>query len=526
MVKGKSEAMDVPKNLEIDPSKQEVFRQPDVANPSKQEVFGQPDVANPSKQEVFRQPDVANRPQSAKEALQKTSAMAPVRARAARNAKRRKDNLRLYSYIPQVQKHFILDGKIGEGTFSHVYKARLKSTGLHMEFAIKFLIPTSHPSRIASELQCLKEIGGSSNVMDVKMCFLHKGHVAIVMPYFPHEKFQDYVYKLTVTEVQEYMMQLFIALRRVHSFNIIHRDVKPSNFLYNRKHKRFSLVDFGLAQRLNGVSGKTETKEPEPLPKDLEPSSQNPPSRKRARTLDQENQKAQVKRQCLPPHMGFPLHTINVHNVLTGGKVQVTTGSSAKHSSKGVLNQTRRERRKLCCCFGRNEVCNICLSRPAEVAPRAGTSGFRAPEVLMKYRHQTTAVDMWSAGVIFLSLLSGRYPFFRGQDDLTSLAEIITVIGSIPVKLAAEKIGKLLTISHEKPALDLKCLCERLRGTRVKFEETDNGFEEVPPRYHESWHHVPDSAYDLLYKLLDPDPSTRITADDALEHDFIKEKLC
>ncbi|KAH8034420.1 hypothetical protein HPB51_023734 [Rhipicephalus microplus] len=86
--------------------------------------------------------------------------------------------------------------------------------------------------------------------------------------------------------------------------------------------------------------------------------------------------------------------------------------------------------------------------------------------------------------------------------------------------------GKLLTISHEKPALDLKCLCERLRGTRVKFEETDNGFEEVPPRYHESWHHVPDSAYDLLYKLLDPDPSTRITADDALEHDFIKEKLC
>ncbi|XP_037523357.1 cell division cycle 7-related protein kinase isoform X1 [Rhipicephalus sanguineus] len=459
--------------------------------------------------------------------LQSTKASSAMLSANATNCS--DDSVCLYSYIPQVQKHFILDGKIGEGTFSHVYKARLKASAVHMEFAIKFLIPTSHPSRIANELQCLREIGGSSNVMDVKMCFLHKGHVAIVMPYFPHEKFPDFVYKLTVTEVQEYMMQLFIALRRVHSFNIIHRDIKPSNFLYSRKCKRFSLVDFGLAQRLGCVSGDSEPKASGPLLKDLGPS-QNPPSRKRTRTLDQENQKAQVKRQCLPAHMGPPLHTINVHNVskaaTAAGKLQQTTAASAKPTSKGVLNQARRGRRKLCCCFGRNEVCNICLSRPAEIAPRAGTPGFRAPEVLLKYRNQTTAVDMWSAGVIFLSLLSGRYPFFRAQDDLTALAEIITVIGSIPVQLAAEKMGKLLTVSHEKPVLDLKSLCERLRGTRVKIGQTADGVEKAHFRYHESWLHVPDSAYDLLYKLLDPDPTTRITAEDALKHDFIKELLC
>ncbi|KAH7980302.1 hypothetical protein HPB49_014525 [Dermacentor silvarum] len=441
------------------------------------------------------------------------------------------DSVCLYAYIPQVQKHFILGGKIGEGTFSHVYKARLKSSAVRMEFAIKFLIPTSHPSRIANELQCLRLIGGSSNVMDVKMCFLHKGHVAIVMPYFPHEKFPDFVYKLSVTEVQEYMTQLFIALRRVHSFNIIHRDIKPSNFLYSRKCKRFSLVDFGLAQRLGGGSSDSEPRPPGPLLKELGPSSQNPPSRKRARTLDQENQKAQVKRQCLPAHMGPPLHTINVHNVAkaatAAGKLQQATAASAKPVSKGALNQARRGRRKLCCCFGRNEVCNICLSRPAEIAPRAGTPGFRAPEVLLKCRNQTTAVDMWSAGVIFLSLLSGRYPFFRAQDDLTALAEIITVIGSIPVQLAAEKMGKLLTVSHEKPVLDLKTLCERLRGTReAKSGQTADDVEKAHFRYHESWLRVPDSAYDLLYKLLDPDPTTRITAEDALKHDFLKESLC
>uniref|UniRef100_A0A0C9SEX8 non-specific serine/threonine protein kinase n=1 Tax=Amblyomma americanum TaxID=6943 RepID=A0A0C9SEX8_AMBAM len=131
---------------------------------------------------------------------------------------------------------------------------------------------------------------------------------------------------------------------------------------------------------------------------------------------------------------------------------------------------------------------------------------------------------MWSAGVIFLSLLSGRYPFFRAQDDLTALAEIIAVIGSAPVRMAAEKMGKWLTLSPEKPALDLRTLCERLRGrAEAKVRKTAGGKDKQIFRYHESWLHVPDSAYDLLSKLLDPDPMTRLTAEDALMHDFLKE---
>ena len=36
----------------------------------------------------------------------------------------------------------------------------------------------------------------------------------------------------------------------------------------------------------------------------------------------------------------------------------------------------------------------------------------------------------------------------------------------------------------------------------------------------ESWNQVPDSAYDLLYKCLDLNPDTRITAELALQHTF------
>lgn len=48
---------------------------------------------------------------------------------------------------------------------------------------------------------------------------------------------------------------------------------------------------------------------------------------------------------------------------------------------------------------------------------------------------------MWSAGIIFLSLLSGRYPFFKASDDLTALAQIMTVRGSRETIQAARTFG-------------------------------------------------------------------------------------
>ncbi|KAL9707246.1 hypothetical protein quinque_010764 [Culex quinquefasciatus] len=50
-----------------------------------------------------------------------------------------------------------------------------------------------------------------------------------------------------------YLRNLLVALKRVHDFNVIHRDVKLSNFLYNRKQQKFLLVDFGLAISRRGV---------------------------------------------------------------------------------------------------------------------------------------------------------------------------------------------------------------------------------------------------------------------------------
>jgi cell division control protein 7 len=68
-------------------------------------------------------------------------------------------------------------------------------------------------------------------------------------------------------------------------------------------------------------------------------------------------------------------------------------------------------------------------TRPGIRASRAGTRGFRAPEVLFKVVYQTCAIDIWSVGVILLSILAGKFPFFQSDDDTEALLEIAHIFG-------------------------------------------------------------------------------------------------
>lgn len=57
------------------------------------------------------------------------------------------------------------------GTFSSVYLGEAKtSDGKTEKFALKHLIPTSHPVRIAAELQCLTVAGWEE-------LFINTGHL-------------------------------------------------------------------------------------------------------------------------------------------------------------------------------------------------------------------------------------------------------------------------------------------------------------------------------------------------------------
>ncbi|XP_061775851.1 cell division cycle 7-related protein kinase isoform X2 [Nerophis ophidion] len=521
----------------------------------------------------------------------------------------------LYKAVPQLAKTFRIIEKIGEGTFSSVYlgEARMRDGSRDM-FALKHLIPISHPTRIAAELQCLTVVGGRENVMGVEYCFRKEDHVVIVMPYMEHQAIVDVIRLLSFEEVRLYIYHLLKALRHIHQFGVIHRDIKPNNFLYNRKAKTFALVDFGLAQ------GTADTQI------ELLKVVRQKPSQPRAGSSTERRDKAPPKPSSsatashqstanapFPPSSSPTITTPATRKVLIkkSRSIAITAGASTsrtKHtkdllgirksqrpvfsernlnsctSAASTTKQTNRtesvrpgdlSNRRLpsarggpasvrthklqrtaqqtftCSCFQTDRVCNVCLARKQQVAPRAGTPGFRAPEVLTKCPNQGTAIDVWSAGVILLSLLSGRYPFFKASDDMIALAQIMTIRGSRETRRAAKAFGKAVLCSRELPRVDLRELCETLRGRRPSPDDevppvTDGkdtgkgstgktpaplpkGQDPTPGEKpwsglcdERGWDKVPDEAYDLLDRLLDLNPNSRITAALALQHPLFK----
>ncbi|CAL7951599.1 unnamed protein product [Xylocopa violacea] len=366
--------------------------------------------------------------------------------------------------IPLIKDLFHVHGKVGEGTFSSVFLATLKSSNSSKKFALKHLVPTRHPEKIERELQCMQQIGGKDYIVGLELCLRSFETVVFVMPYMRHDKFSEYVQDMTVQETKDYMIALLTALRRVHKFNIIHRDVKPSNFLYDRCNRRYLLVDFGLAQ--------------EYVPE------------KKSNSLKLDNSETQaVKRK-----------------------------RSDENSINFSLKSNKKDTEKKCYCFGKAKVCSLCISRPEQTAPRAGTPGFRAPEVLLKHPSQTPAIDIWASGVMMLCILSGTQPFFHSPDDCTALAEITTIFGSNKMQQCAHKLGKKIIFSEDIPGVDIVSLCQKLqkRNKNSLNSKDHNVYEKGSDTQ------FPKEAYHLLLKLLDLDYKTRLTADQALNHPFLQ----
>ncbi|KAI8923987.1 kinase-like domain-containing protein [Entophlyctis helioformis] len=136
--------------------------------------------------------------------------------------------------------------------------------------------------------------------------------------------------------------------------------------------------------------------------------------------------------------------------------------------------------------------------RPAVRASRAGTRGFRAPEVLFKVVNQTCAIDIWSVGVILLSIVAGKFPFFQSCSDEDALLEVAHIFGLEAMRQVAASFHQ--RAKHRQP--------HPMRDLVLRFGE---GREDI----------LDDDGYDFLDRLLTLDPVHRITASEALRHPFL-----
>jgi len=135
---------------------------------------------------------------------------------------------------------------------------------------------------------------------------------------------------------------------------------------------------------------------------------------------------------------------------------------------------------------------------------------FRAPEILMGTDQITKASDMWSAGLILLSILAGRFPIFEDLPEETDckasfyvLSQIIVLRGIHKIISLANSMQKILDTNLQSNEISLKDFCNRSRNNAL-LEQLD----------------VPLSLYDLLENCLQVDPRHRILAQQIETHSY------
>eukprot|EP00899_Mesostigma_viride_P001912 jgi/Mesvir1/11721/Mv00103-RA.2 len=147
---------------------------------------------------------------------------------------------------------FTVLGYVGHGSFGMVYRALAHCMNGEgpADVVLKCHLPSVQLNSITKEAAYLHQLGGQNNVVKLLGGGIVGVHRYFVLPYVKRNDFKYITETAELTDVKRYLHDLFTALAHVHSHNIIHRDVKPSNFLFSLEEKRGYLVDFGLAEEL------------------------------------------------------------------------------------------------------------------------------------------------------------------------------------------------------------------------------------------------------------------------------------
>ncbi|WVF68054.1 hypothetical protein IAT40_002817 [Kwoniella sp. CBS 6097] len=373
--------------------------------------------------------------------------------------------------------------RLGEGTFSSVY---LANDCLHQEYsneywtgksdfmkpgeqprevkvALKKILVTSSPARIENELSILEALRGCRNVSQLVTAFREEDQIIIVLPYHQSDDFRHFYRHMDPPHMKLYLRSLFRALKDIHKRGIVHRDVKPANFLFDYESGEGVLVDFGLAERY-----------------------------------------------C-PPRKPTCQHAPATLSALQGSKIKTGETPAVEQAVYDARKRSRQGEGRVG--FPHED------KRPTIKTNRAGTRGFRAPEVLLKCPDQTVSIDIWSAGVMLLSILTHKFPVFNSSDDIEALMEIAAIFGRAAMERCALLHNR--TIMTNVPTVDSHP--STLSALVLKMNPHIYTPHMTNPSPADAKEHIEciDQAIDLCQRLLRLDSTKRLTAAQALKHPFL-----
>ena len=141
---------------------------------------------------------------------------------------------------------------LGKGSFGKIYAGVNKTTG--EEIAIKLEPINAEQPQLVYEYKIYKYLEKGFGIPKIYECSKDKKYTILIMDLLGdslEKKFNQCNRKFSLLTVLMIMEQLVSRIEFIHSKNLLHRDIKPDNFLVGRGKKSNIIyaIDFGLSKK-------------------------------------------------------------------------------------------------------------------------------------------------------------------------------------------------------------------------------------------------------------------------------------
>ncbi|KAA6391104.1 MAG: putative Tau-tubulin kinase [Streblomastix strix] len=163
-----------------------------------------------------------------------------------------------------VREFYTIQRQIGAGTYGAIFSAFYKNGSVSKHCAIKFEKDMGNNCSLQqNEVMVMRALQGSVHFAKFYQCGMHEQYRFVSMELLGPSVIQVVnrrrPYMFTLLQMLKFGIQAIQALREMHKAGIVHRDVKPDNFVIGNTKETAGiiyLIDFGLCKKMPYRYGK------------------------------------------------------------------------------------------------------------------------------------------------------------------------------------------------------------------------------------------------------------------------------
>ncbi|CBH13595.1 cell division control protein 2 homolog 4,putative [Trypanosoma brucei gambiense DAL972] len=282
-------------------------------------------------------------------------------------------------------------GKLGEGTYGVVYKARELATGQIV--AYKRIIVGSEddgaPSTAIREIALLKVLK-HNNIVRLYDVLFEPPKLTLIFEYCEYDlrRFMHKHASRVRAQVKEILKQVLLGLRYMHQRSVVHRDLKPDNIFV----------------RVDGISGSE--------------GSEMPVSSRETEVVNTRGHWDDSDGAANCPKNADPTENPNARIASEdhGADGTVPSGSTTPTSQLVIKLGD----------YGMARIESIPVKKYSH---DVASLWYRSPDALLGSAMYGFAVDLWSVGCIFAEMVTGA-PLIRGNTDVDQLLKTFKLLGT------------------------------------------------------------------------------------------------